>query len=153
MAVISKEQREQEIKSREEMMTNAETMTEDEKKQLVEGMSVRDRLMRMVPASRVKTVIKDDLGDFVIVTRTLTSMEGDVAASLTERLSQSKGDLKVAREIFTEMRDFLGNVTVTPGVDWGNPIIQDHVVTHVFLNTLTSTSKSAQEGLASFRPV
>ena len=109
--------------------------------------------MRIIPASRIKTTIKDDLGEFTVQTRGLTAMESDVATELTQRLAQSKGETKIDREIFNEMRKFLYNVTVTPGIDWDNSQIPDYVVTHVFLNTLMSASASAKEGLASFRPV
>jgi len=150
---VSAEQRIKQLEERQELMTSTETLTEEEKQDLVKNLSVRDRLMRRQSKTRIKTVVKDDLGEFSIETRNLTTTEWDRAVALNEVLGSNKGDLKAYRKSLDDIREFLNGVTITQGIDWNLPEISDDIVIMTLTNTFLATTNATKEALANFRPV
>jgi len=151
VAVVTAEQRAREVEERKAVETGVSTLTEEERKQLIQGLSIRDRLMARTRSSRIPTVFKDPSGEFTIYTRMMTGDE-------RERAFQLNADLRDAANYGASikgMREMLRELCVTPGLPfsyWDTGEASDDVVLLLILNTLSGTAKSVSEGVSRFRP-
>jgi len=116
-------------------------------------LSVRDRLMRRVQVTRFKTVFEDDLGDFVVETRQMTSGERFQAVQLNQLLAQSDREPEKYAEAIGGFRELARELCVTPGLDdyWNGEGVSDDVVIAVVMSTLQQTMRLVGEALTSFR--
>lgn len=150
MALITKEQRELEMKDRAAVEEEFKAMEIDIKQELIKNLSIRDRLMRRLRHSRIPSFFKDDLGEFKIETRMLTGEERESAIDLNRALIEAGNDLLKTRETMKKIREFLATVSVTP-IDWLDTQLSEDVIMIVFLNTIARTTRSLMEEIDKFR--
>jgi len=91
--------------------------------ELTAGMSIRDRLMRRLETQTVKTALRDDLGEFEIETRLMTTGELQRAMELDRMLAS--GDPERYVEAMRGFSEILDEVCVTPGLTDGFWTSQD----------------------------
>jgi hypothetical protein len=98
---VTPEQRSKEVEERRAVETEVSTLTEEERLKLIEGLSVRDRLMRRLQSNTVKIPFTDDLGQFEIEARLLSPDEQKTVGgyrvqllNFTEELRNAPTDLK-----------------------------------------------------------
>ena len=150
MSGVTREQREAEKAARADMEGEIETLTEEERQELTRHLSIRDRLMSRVKASRIPTVFKDPSGEFTLYTRMMTGEEREKAFQLNQDLR----DAAKYSDSIKEMRLMLRELCVTSGLSpeyWETGEASDDVVLLLILNTLNGTARSVSEGLSSFR--
>lgn len=90
--------------------------------ELVAILSVKDRLMRRLKVETVKTVLEDDLGEFTIETRLMTTGEIRKALELDEMYSS--GDPSQMMEAHRGFSEILDEICVTTGFEpgfWASP--------------------------------
>lgn len=90
--------------------------------QLAAGMSIRDRLMRRLETETVKTRLQDDLGEFEIETRLMTTGEIQRAIELDKKYSS--GDPEKMMEALKGFSEILDEICVATGLGdgfWTDP--------------------------------
>jgi hypothetical protein len=155
LAEISAEQRLHQVKARDEMLAEAEKLTEDEKKTLAEHLSTRDRLMRRLYKRKVITTFKDDLGDFTVETRLLTGKERARFLDFNKQLSEAASDADKYNAAMTGLKELAADISLTSGLErefWLGDEVSDDVVLTIILNTFNGAAQAVREGVASFRP-
>jgi hypothetical protein len=155
MAVISAEQRAKEIADRDEMLKNVDSLTDEQKKNLAEQLSVRDRLMLRLNSRKVITKFKDPLGNFTVQTRMLNGKERTKFLELNKMLSTANNDPTKYEAAIAGMKAIVADINLTPGLDreylLGDEISDDVVLT-IILSTFNGAAEAVMEGVASFRP-
>jgi len=125
------------------------------KAQIAAGMTIAERLMREVQVTQFKTVFEDDLGDFPIETRQMTSDERSRAMLLMQQLAQaeSEDDAEKYGETVKAFGKFAAELCVTPGMTeyLQSDDVSDDVVIALVLNTLTQSMGLVREAIISFR--
>jgi len=101
---VTAEQRAAEVEERKDMEAAVSTLTEEERKQLIQGLNVRDRLMRRLKSNTVKIPFKDDLGDFTIEARLLSPDEQKTVGDYRLQLLKFKDELKNAPSDIKEIQ-------------------------------------------------
>jgi len=109
--------------------------------------------MRRVQVTRFGTVFEDDLGDFAVETRQMTSGERFRAVQLNQLLAQSDREPEKYAEAIHGFRELARELCVTPGLDdyWDGEGVTDDVVIAVVMSTLQQTMLLVGEALTSFR--
>ena len=90
--------------------------------ELASQLSVRDRLMRRLETETVKTILRDDLGDFKIETRLMTI--GEIQRALELDKMYTNGDPDLMMEAHRAYGELLDEICVTPGLGdgfWSSP--------------------------------
>ena len=155
MSKITREEREAEVKAREDMITSTETMTEDEKKELAANLAMRDRLMRRLRVRKVTTVLSDDIGEIRLETRLLTGKERAKFLGFNKQLSEAANDADKYNAAMAGLKELAADINLTPDLDrgyWIGDEVSDDVVLTVILNTFNGAAQAVREGVASFRP-
>lgn len=155
MAVITEGQRLEEVKARLEMMTNNETLTEDEKRDLTEHKAVRDRLMRRLTRKKVSTVLEDEEGVVTIDTRLMNAGERKRYLQHNKDLSNASGDADKYNAAMLGLKTLVADLCTTHGYDrdyWIGDESSDDVVVTILLTNFNGAGKVVQEDVARFRP-
>ena len=153
MAVITAEQREAEIKDREDFKKNIEAGKRRRREELRMSLSIADRLMRRTQLARFQILFQDDLGDFSIETRQMTSRERFRTTELTNLLDQSEKETKKYTEAIEGLRQLAKEITLTPGMDdyYDSDQVTDEVVLLLVLRTFRGTLKMGGDAITFFR--
>jgi len=102
--LVTAEQRAEEVEERKDMEAAVSTLTEEERKQLIQGLNVRDRLMRRLKSNTVKIPFKDDLGDFTIEARLLSPGEQKIVGDYRLQLLKFMDELRNAPSDIKEIQ-------------------------------------------------
>lgn len=128
----------------------------DERKQrdeIAAQFTVAERLMRRVQVTRFKTVFDDDLGEFPVETRQMTSGERFRAVQLTQKLAESSENVERYAEAIKGFKELAAELCVTPGMGeyLGSDDVGDDVIIAIVRNTLQGSMRLVGEALTSFR--
>lgn len=118
MALITWEQREAEIASRQAFEVEVAQREAERKRQLAAMLSIKQRLMRRLEHNVIITMLQDDLGDFPVTTRFMSNAEIDVAKKFEELASgdpTGEGYFKAMKGF----RELLDDITITPELQGG----------------------------------
>ena len=143
------------LEEREALKRKFEENEERLRREVLSMLSVKDRLMRRLRTKTIKTVLEDDLGEFTIETRLMTSGERYRALQLNKMLRESEGDPEKYAKAINGFKELLVDLCVTPGLDeefWMSDNVSDDVIIAVILNTLYGSIKLVGDAVASFRP-
>jgi len=153
MAEVTAEQRHREIEGRELFGKEVVERGEREKEELKLHLSVADRLMRRAQSARFKTVFQDDLGDFAVETRQMTSGERWRAVELNNQLAQSEKAPEKYAEAVEGFKQLAKEITLTPGMDayYDGDQVSDDIVIAVVSRTFQGTMRLVGEAITSFR--
>ena len=153
MAEITSEQREQEIKDRDDFKDMTEAQKAKAKDDLIATLSVRDRLQRRLRTKTYKTKLEDDLGPFVIETRLMTSEERLNALRFNAQLRKSEGDIDEYSKALQGFKGILKDICLTPGLDeyWDSPEVSDDVIVAVIMNAVYGSIEAVGDSVSSFR--
>ncbi|HUW44776.1 MAG TPA: hypothetical protein VMW50_03180 [Dehalococcoidia bacterium] len=115
-------------------------------------LSIRDRLMRRTEKTVFKTVFRDDLGDFAVETRLMTSSERSDALRMNQMLGQGREDLSKYDEAIKGLKELAAEICVTPGLDeyLRSGDVGDDVVVAMVLRSVYGTLEKVGEA-TSFR--
>jgi len=152
--LITAEQRMREIAHRQEVDAMAAKLEGDKKSAVASNLAVRDRLMRRLNQVRIATPFHDDLGDFNIETRLMTSSERERFMRLNQMLAEAKGSPEKYGDAMKGLKSLVGNLCLTEGLGkryWESGEPSDDVVLTVMLNTFNAAGQVVLEGLESFR--
>jgi len=153
MSEITKEQRTREQEERRAMEEETTTMTEEEKREFARKLSTRDRLMRRLASTKITTKLQDDLGEFNVQTRMMTSLERTQFLDLNKQLADSKNDSEKYKDSMDELKKLASEISIDPGPDYyEGDKASDDVVLIVLLNAFNGAAKHVTEAIASFRP-
>ena len=121
--------------------------------QLAAGMSVRDRLMRRLETQTVKTALRDDLGEFEIETRLMTT--GEIQRALELDKMFSSGDAEKFMQAVRGYSEILDEICLTPGFEpgfWTSPDCPAEPAVKVAIVTRTAVvSADIGRRVSSFR--
>lgn len=153
MALITREQREREIQERVAFKQGQIIKHDKLSDELRQSLSVADRLMRRADLAKFKTIFTDDLGDFVIETRQLTSSERLQAVTLNNMLAESDKIPEKYMEAIDGFKKLAKEITLTPGMDtyYDSDQVSDDVLIAVVYRTFTGTMQFVGEAITSFR--
>ena len=120
---------------------------------LATQLSIRDRLMRRAEKTTFETVFQDDLGDFAVETRLMTSSERVRALKLNQMLGQGQEDLNKYEDAINGLKELAAEICVTPGVDeyLKSDNVSDDVVVAMVIRTVYGTLETVGESITSFR--
>lgn len=151
--IVTAEQRQKEIKSREDLHERAARRTQEEKEKLIGQLSVRDRLMRRLHHKTFKTILEDDLGEFIIETRLMTSTERLEALKFNEQLRKSEGNVEEYGKAMSGFKSLVKEICATPGLEeyWDSGESSDDVVVSVIMNALYGSIEAVGDSVGSFR--
>lgn len=115
-------------------------------------LSIRDRLMRRTEKTTFKTVFEDDLGDFIVETRLMTSSERRDALKFNQMLGQGREDLNKYDEAIKGLKGLAAEICVTPGLDeyLRSDDVGDDVLVALVLRSVYGTLEKVGEA-TSFR--
>lgn len=153
--MVTVEERRRQIRDREEMLRNTETLTEEEKASLREQLSVRDRLMLRLKSTRIPVTFRDPLGDFTVEVRLMTASERDRFIRYNALIEQGKTFPEKLVEGLTGLKALAGDICVTEGLDaayWGGPDVSDDVVMSVCIASWAGVARDVREQIDRFRP-
>jgi len=125
-----------------------------EKEEFIRNLSIRDRLMRRVKTTKIPLKLKDDLGEFTIYSRLLTSGEREKTFHCNALLTQSQKEPEKYGEALHGFRDLAKDISITEGLEpdfWDSPDVSDDVIIGFVLNALAGTNAKTGEGIGSFR--
>ncbi len=125
-----------------------------EREELVRSLSTRDRLMRRVKTTKIPLKLKDDLGEFTIYSRLLTSGEREKAFHYNALLAQSQQKPDKYGEALKGFQELAKDISVTDGLGldfWDSPDVSDDVIIGFVLNALAGTNSKVGESISSFR--
>ena len=153
MAEVTAEQRQREIEARERFKEEVAEHPKREREELERQLSVADRLMRRTHLARFKTVFQDDLGDFAIETRQMTSGERFRAVKLNNQLAQSEKAPEKYAEAVEGFKQLAKEITLTPDMDayYDGDQVSDDIVIAVVSRTFQGTMRLVGEAITSFR--
>ena len=154
MALITESQRLEEFKARLEMMANNETLTEDEKMELIEQTAIRDRLMRRLTKKKVSTKLGEGEDEVVIDTRLMKGSERERFLKFNAELADSKGEASKYNAAMLGLKEFVGDLCLTPALDkeyWVGGEVSDDVVLTVALNTFNGAAQAVKDSVEKFR--
>ena len=137
-----------------EMLKAVEKKTEKKDAiDLATQLSIRDRLMRRAEKTTFETVFQDDLGDFAVETRLMTSSERVRALKLNQMLGQGQEDLNKYEDAINGLKELAAEICVTPGVDeyLKSDNVSDDVVVAMVIRTVYGTLETVGESITSFR--
>ncbi len=151
--IVTAEQRENEIKTRDNHQKDIEKHTQEEKDVLIKTLSVRDRLQRRLQTKTYKTELQDDLGVFVIETRLMTSEERLNALRFNAQLRNSEGDIEEYSKAIQGFKGVLKDVCRTPGLEeyWDSDDVSDDVIVAVIMNAVYGSIEAVGDSVSSFR--
>jgi len=151
--IVTAEQRMAEVASREAFRREKEAAEKKQSDALRMNLGVADRLMRRAQLARFKTVFMDDLGDFAVETRQMTSAERARCVALNNRLAASEADPAEYAEAVEGFRQLAKEVTLTPGMDayYDSDMISDDVLIAVVSRTFQGSMRLVGEAITSFR--
>lgn len=139
-----------------ERMARLEAAVETEEKRdaadIAAQLTIRDRLMRRTEKTTFKTIFEDDLGEFVVEARLMTSSERREALRLNQMLGQGHTDLAKYEEAIKGLKDIAAEICVTPGLDeyLRSDDVGDDVVVALVLRSVYGTLEKVGEA-TSFR--
>jgi hypothetical protein len=155
MTVVTKDQRQMEIKEREAMLTNNETMTEEEKVALSEQIKIRDKLMRRLVKRKVQTTFKiEGEEDLVIESRLMKGSERERFMKYNEELAKAESDNQKYASAMNGLKELVGDLCITPGLEkdyWMSGEVSDDIVLTVLLSTFNGAAKTVREDVEKFR--
>lgn len=153
MAVITAEQRALEIQAREDFARGLTRYQDEIKDKFIRTLSVADRLMRRIEAKHFETVFVDDLGEFVVETRLMTSSERFHALEINKKIGETGGDLDEYEKLMKQMKQVARDITVTPGMNiyWESDQVSDDVIVALVMRTVYGTLEAVGDSLTSFR--
>lgn len=126
----------------------------DEDKEIIQNLSIRERLMRRSGMTRIETVMQDDAGDIVVETRVMTSDERYRGLKAIEVMATSKKEDRAIgfADAFKTLSEIVEGIVVTEGMEgyFTGPDSTDDVVLHLFMSTLEETMKLAGGSIESF---
>jgi len=109
---------EKNVEARKRIMEAVEKTEEKETVDLAAQLSVRDRLMRAQRQIVVETVLEDDLGEFTVRNRALTSSERKRLYELSALMQNNPKDMDAYGEAVEGYRAVLADTNLTETVDW-----------------------------------
>ena len=144
------------LKEREALKQRFEENEERLRREVIARLTIKDRLMRRLRTKTVKTVLQDDLGEFIIETRLMTSEEMARALELDKMLREAGDDPEKYLEAMKGFRELLDELCVTPGLSdgfWTDPQCPatDDVVVAVVLNTAAGAAEALGEAIRDVR--
>src|SRR5512136_2721304 len=95
-----------------------------EREAFIRNLSMRDRLMRRVKTTKIPLKLKDDLGEFTIYSRLLTSGEREKAFYYNALLAQSQQEPERYGKALKGFRELAKDINITDelGLDfWESP--------------------------------
>lgn len=128
-----------------------EAFEAEEREKLIKNLSIRDRLMRRVRTTKIPLKLHDDLGEFTIYSRLMTSSEREKAFHYNSLLR----DPDKYNEAINGLREIAKDIDVTEGLGpgfWDSPDVSDDVIIGFVLNALAGTNAKIGDSIASFRP-
>jgi len=128
-----------------------DSLEAEERKELIRSLTIRDRLMRRVKSTRIPLRLKDDLGEFTIYSRLLTSGERVRVFHCNSLLR----DPEKYDEALAGFRELAKEIDVTEGLGpdfWDSLDVSDDVVIGFVLNAWAGTNAKIGESITSFRP-
>ena len=153
MAEITAEQRAEEIEAREIYQEDTDRRFKEEKDKLRSTLPVRERLMRRLRHKTFKTVLEDDLGEFAIETRLMTSNERLEALRFNDQLRTSEGDISEYSKALQGFKGILKDVCRTPGLEeyWDSDEVSDDVIVAVIMNAVYGSIEAVGDSVGAFR--
>jgi len=144
---------EKNVEARKRIIKAVEKTEEKEAVDLAAQLSVRDRLMRRLQTKTFKTVLEDDLGEFTIETRLMTSGERFRALQYNKAMAEAGNDLEKYAKAIAGFKRLCSEIVVTPGLEgfWEGDDVSDDVVIAVVLNALYGSITAAGDSIGSFR--
>ena len=132
---------------------NYEKHEEAEQEKLVQHLTVKDRLMRRLRANRIPTILKDDLGEFTIYSRMITSGERARATKYNKMWGQAQETPEKYGEAVDGFRELAKDISIGLDADfWDSEAVSDDVIIAFILNALQGTAKAIGDSVTSFRP-
>lgn len=126
---------------------------EAERENLIRNLGVRDRLMRRLKANRIPTILKDDLGEFTIYSRMITSGERARATKYNKMWGQAQETPEKYGEAVDGFRELAKDISIGLDADfWDSEAVSDDVIIAFILNALQGTAKAIGDSVTSFRP-
>jgi len=152
-ALVTAEQRTNQIAERDAYEHGSQAAEERLANELRDTLSVADRLMRRAEKTTFKTVFQDDLGDFAVETRLMTSSERMKALELNRMLGKGSEDLNNYADAIKGLKELASEICMTPGVDAYllSDNVSDDVVVSMVLRTVYGTLEKVGESTTSFR--
>uniref|UniRef100_A0A6M3MBA3 Uncharacterized protein n=1 Tax=viral metagenome TaxID=1070528 RepID=A0A6M3MBA3_9ZZZZ len=126
---------------------------EKESIDLATQLTIRDRLMRRAEKTTFETMFEDDLGEFAVETRLMTSSERMKALKLNQMLGQGQEDLTKYEDAINGLKELAAEICVTPGLDeyLRSDDVSDDVLVAMVLRTVYGTLEKVGESTTSFR--
>ena len=151
--IVTPTQRKQEIESRKAHQKDVEQHTQKEKDNLIQTLSIRDRLQRRLKTKTYKTELEDDLGVFIIETRLMTSEERLNALRFNAKLRTSEGDIDEYSKALQGFKGILKDVCRTPGLEeyWDSDEVSDDVIVAVTMNAVYGSIEAVGDSVGAFR--
>jgi len=140
-----------------ERMARLEAAVETEEKRdaadIAAQLTIRDRLMRRTEKTTFETTFQDDLGDFAVETRLMTSNERMKALKLNLMISEGREDLTKYEEAINGLKELAAEICVTPGLDeyLRSDDVSDDILVAMVLRTVYGTLEKVGESTTSFR--
>jgi len=126
---------------------------EAEREKLIRNLGVKDRLMRRLKTNRIPTVLRDDLGEFTIYSRMMTSGERARATHYNKMWGQAKENPDKYGEAVDGFRELAKEIGLGLDADfWDSEAVSDDVIIAFILNALQGTAKAIGDSITSFRP-
>ena len=143
----------QNIETRERLMKAADKTEKKDEIDLETQLTIRDRLMRRTEKTTFETMFEDDLGDFAVETRLMTSSERMKALKLNQMLGQGREDLNKYEEAINGLKELAAEICVTPGLDeyLRSDDVSDDILVAMVLRTIYGTLEKVGESTTSFR--
>lgn len=126
---------------------------EKESIDLAAQLNIRDRLMRRAEKTTFETMFEDDLGEFAVETRLMTSSERMKALNLNKMLGQGREDLTKYEDAINGLKELAAEICVTPGLDeyLRSDDVSDDILVAMVLRTVYGTLEKVGESTTSFR--
>jgi len=142
--MVTKEEREQEIKDRKAFKDFPAEHAKKQVAELAQSLSIAERLMRRLKAKTFKLTLQDDLGDIELEVRMMTTSERLLATSLLSKMSTLDEDVESYIKCLEELKQLAKEITLTDG--FAEYADSEAVTEDVLLALiLTSISGSKQE--------
>jgi len=145
---------ERNIETRKRLMEVAERQDGKavEKDKLRNQLSIRDRLMRRQEKKSFSVTFEDDLGEFQIKTRMMTSAERQMTFELNQKLTESESDPDLYQDAMGEFKDLAKRICITSGLEeYWEENASDDISVGLVMNTLRASIEAVGAAMTSFR--
>jgi len=150
---ITREQRADQLRAREEYKKDVEKRRNDLASRDFTELSIAEKLMRRTFDTKVKHIFMHPEGDIVVETRILSSTERRLAISLSQEMGKTENDTDKYDEVLERIKAFVKGIIVTEGVNdyLESPLCTDDVPISLMMNTLFKTISMVGDSVESFR--